>query len=71
MSKNTKTLSAGRPSARASKALTLASLSTETATKRVNFDIPANQHQRLKVYAAEHGKSIRELLSEQVAKLVG
>ena len=71
MSKNTKTLFAGRPSTKLSKVPTLASLSAHSAMKRVNFDIPADQHQRLKIYAAENGKSIRELLSEHVFNLVG
>lgn len=39
--------------------------------KRVNFQIPADQHTKLKVYAAQHGKTITELLTEHVEQLVG
>ncbi|HEM7810508.1 TPA: chromosome partitioning protein ParB [Burkholderia multivorans] len=38
--------------------------------KRVNFQIPADQHTKLKVYAAQHGKTITELLTEHVEQLV-
>lgn len=68
MSKNENVLTAGRPSSR-SKAATLASLSDGIAMKRVNFQIPADQHMKLKIYAARHGKTIRELLTEYVAGL--
>jgi len=38
--------------------------------KRVNFDVTAEQHRKLKVYAANQGKTIRELLTEYVENLV-
>lgn len=66
------TLSAGRPSVKASdkrKAATLASLSDERPMKRVNFDLPADQHAKLKIYAARQGKTVKELLTEFVAQL--
>lgn len=69
MSKASTALTAGRPSARSSKAATLASLSDETEMKRVNFELPADQHAKLKVYAARQGKTIKELLTEYVAGL--
>jgi len=69
MSKATNALTAGRPSAKSSKAATLASLSDSGEMKRVNFDLPADQHAKLKVYAARQGKSIKELLTEYVAGL--
>ncbi len=61
----------GRPSATQVKAVTLVSLAGSVQMKRVNFQLPADQHTRLKVYAAQHGKTITELLTEQVKKLIG
>ncbi|MBB3005326.1 macrodomain Ter protein organizer (MatP/YcbG family) [Paraburkholderia tropica] len=60
---------AGRPSTRAGKAQTLASLADHPATKRVNFDLDAAQHQKLKIHAARQGKTVKELLTEFVANL--
>jgi len=68
MSKNAGALTAGRPSAR-NKAATLASLSDDVEIKRVNFQLPADQHTKLKIYAAKQGKTIKELLTEYVAAL--
>jgi len=65
-------LTAGRPSARTDKAraATLASLAADAGgMKRVNFELPAEQHTKLKVYATKQGKSIKEVLSEYVASL--
>ncbi|MDD2845117.1 MAG: plasmid partition protein ParG [Rhodoferax sp.] len=62
-------LSAGRPSAKTNKAVTLASLSDKAATVRVNFDLDRDQHIKLKLYATRHGKSIKDVLSEYVAQL--
>ena len=72
MSKATTTLSAGRPSARTdkAKAATLASLADDSGSmKRVNFELSAEQHAKLKIYATKQGKSIKELLTEYVAGL--
>ena len=63
------TLSAGRPSAKTNKAATLASLADKAATKRVNFDLSAEQHTKLKVYAAKQGKTVKELLTDFVEQL--
>ena len=66
------TLSAGRPSVKASdkrKAATLASLSDEQPKKRVNFELPADQHAKLKIYAARQGKTVKELLTEYIRSL--
>lgn len=66
------TLSAGRPSVRAGdkrKMATLASMGDDQPKKRVNFDLPADQHAKLKVYAARQGKTVKELLTEFVAQL--
>lgn len=68
MSKNAGALTAGRPSAK-NKAATLASLSDDAEIKRVNFQLPADQHTKLKIYAAKQGKTIKELLTEYVAAL--
>ena len=62
-------LSAGRPSAKSSKAATLASLADKAATVRVNFDLDRDQHTKLKVYAAKQGKTVKEVLSDYVAQL--
>lgn len=72
MSKLTTTLTAGRPSARTDKAraATLASLGDNAGgMKRVNFELSAEQHAKLKIHAARAGKSIKELLTEYVAGL--
>jgi len=37
--------------------------------KRVNFELSAEQHSKLKIYAAKRGKSIKELLTEFVEGL--
>lgn len=62
-------LSAGRPSARTNKAATLASLADTPAMKRVNFQISAEEHVRLKVYATRQGKTITDVLCEYIARL--
>lgn len=69
MSKSAKTLSAGRPSVRSNKATTLASLADTPAMKRVNFQVPAEDHTKLKLYAVRQGRTITELLSEYIAQL--
>lgn len=60
------TLSAGRPSSKTVKAATLASLADSQETKRVNFDLTAEQHAKLKVYAARHGTTIKQLFAAYV-----
>lgn len=37
---------------------------------RVNFQLPAEHHMKLKVYAAQHGTTITELLTEHVERLL-
>ena len=72
MSKTATTLSAGRPSARTdkAKAATLASLADDAGSmKRVNFELSAEQHAKLKIHAARVGKSIKELMTEYVTGL--
>ena len=69
MSKTAGTLSAGRPSAKASSAATLASLADKAATVRVNFDLERDAHTKLKVYAAKQGKTVKDLLKAYVDSL--
>ena len=71
MSKIMTTLSAGRPSARTdkAKAAMLASLADDASMKRVNFELSAEQHAKLKIYATRQGKSIKVVLTEYVAGL--
>ena len=61
-------LSAGRPSAR-NKSATLASLADSGTLKRVNFQLPADKHTKLKIYAAKQGKSIKDIMTEYVDSL--
>jgi len=60
------TLSAGRPSAKTTKITTLASLAEVAETKRVNFDLTAEQHAKVKIYAAKHGTTIKQIFSAYV-----
>ena len=71
MSKAATTLSAGRPSARTdkSKAATLASLADDASMKRVNFELSADQHTKLKIYATQQSKTIKELLTKYITNL--
>jgi len=63
-------LSAGRPS-RSIKPSTLADMADNKPTVRVNFDLPASEHVRLKVYAAKQGKTVRQVMSDFIATLPG
>lgn len=70
MSKESFILTAGRPSARANKSALLESLNDKQSMKRVNFDLSAEQHAKLKVYAAQRGVSIKEVLTQYVESLI-
>ncbi|MFD4838281.1 plasmid partition protein ParG [Achromobacter sp. NPDC058515] len=48
------------------KTATLASLADTPETKRVNFDLTAEQHAKLKMYVARHGTTIKELFAAYV-----
>lgn len=63
-------LKAGRPSRQPTAAATLASLADEQDMKRVNFTLSAEKHRKLKIYAAEQGTSIRDLLTAYVDDLL-
>lgn len=62
-------LSAGRPSAKKKTATTLADVTEAIEYKRVNFDLAAEDHAKLKVYAAKQNLTIRELLTDYVKSL--
>lgn len=62
-------LSAGRPSERTRKVVTLASVADNVATKRINFEISADQHLKLRLYALRSGKTIKDLLTEYILSL--
>jgi len=63
-------LSAGRPSTQMAKAKTLSSLAGSQETKRINFDLTAEQHAKLKVYAAKNGTTIKQIFSAYVDTLL-
>lgn len=64
-------LKAGRPSQESrNQAATLASLGEEKGTKRINFDIPAEEFRQLKMYAAKHGLTFREIFRQHIAGLL-
>lgn len=70
MSATRTSLSAGRPSSKKSKAATLSDLADKPATKRINFDVPTDIHTKLKVHAAQQGKTVKALMTEIVEELV-
>lgn len=59
-------LRAGRPSNKANKETTLSSFVEKAETVRVTFDLYRHQYRKLKLHAARHDKTIREILSEYV-----
>lgn len=61
-------LSAGRPSSKA-KQKTLGSLADRSEYARVNFDLDRDLHKKLKIYATQQGKTVKEVLTEYVASL--
>lgn len=60
-------LKAGRPSVKKQVDLKNFELSKK---KRVNFDIDENTHSKLKVYAAENGKTIKDVIVDCIEKLL-
>lgn len=63
-------LSAGRPSRTSKAAPTLADMSDKGGKMRINFDVDRELHTKLKVYAVQQGKSIREVLEAYIKSLV-
>lgn len=63
-------MSAGRPSSRDNrKEATLASLADGVQTKRINFDLPKELHDKLRMHCIREEKTIKELLTEYVDSL--
>lgn len=63
-------LKAGRPSSRRNEEVSLASLSKNSGeTKRVNFDLSVELHQKLRRYAFDNHKSLKEVLTDFVESL--
>jgi len=58
---------AGRPSAARARP-TLADLADERPTIRIAFDIDREEHKKLKVYAAQNGRRITEILREMISE---
>ncbi|KZX37279.1 hypothetical protein [Wohlfahrtiimonas chitiniclastica] len=61
-------LSAGRPSKHV-KEKTLSDITTQKKV-RVNFDLDEDLHTQLKLYAIKHKKTVKEILTEQIALLL-
>ena len=60
-------LKAGRPSVKKQMNLKTLELAKK---KRVNFDIDENTHSKLKVYAAENGKTIKDVIVDCIETLL-
>ena len=58
-------LRAGRPSS-GKKTATLSSMADKNQTVRVNFDLERDMHIKLKVHAAQTGRTISEIMIELV-----
>lgn len=59
----------GRPSAAATPQPTLASLSDQEALVRVNFEVRADLHTKLKIYAAKRKMTVRDVLTRYIEAL--
>jgi len=59
-------LRAGRPSRAKKEAATLSSLADKGLTVRVNFDLERKEHVRLKVLAAQQGRTVADIMRELV-----
>lgn len=59
----------GRPSAAAARQPTLASLAEDQPLVRVNFELRADLHTKLKVYAASRKMTVREVLTRYIETL--
>lgn len=63
-------LRAGRPSRAKKEAATLSSLADKGATVRVNFDLERKVHVRLKVRAAQQGRTVADILRDLVGEFL-
>ncbi len=61
------TLSAGRPS-KSRKTATLSSMADKGPTVRVNFDLERDEHVKLKVLAAQQGRTVADIMRELVSR---
>lgn len=62
-------LSAGRPSKNRQE-ISISSLMSDKTNKRVNFDLTAEEHQKLKMYAIQNNTTIKDILTTYVQKLI-
>ncbi len=60
-------LSAGRPSRARKETATLSSLADKGPTVRVNFDLERDEHIKLKVLAAQQGRTVADIMRELVS----
>lgn len=67
MSKNSIKMMAGRPS-QTKPNLTLEDI-TQKSKVRINFDIDKTNHKKLKIYAAQQGKTIAEILRNLIERI--
>ena len=63
-------LRAGRPSRAKKEAATLSSLANKGPTVRVNFDLERDEHVRLKVFAAQQGRTVADIMRELVSQFL-
>lgn len=68
--KSSITLKSGRPSSSREAQPTLSRLAAEKNLRRVNFQIEADDHQKLKIYAAQQGKTITTLMMHHINILI-
>lgn len=62
-------LGPGRPSASKSKEQLMKSLEDVEPTRRVNFELVASKHQKLRIQAAKRGQSIKDFLTAYIDSL--
>ncbi|KQQ82792.1 hypothetical protein [Arthrobacter sp. Leaf137] len=62
-------LSPGRPSAAKSKDKLMQSLEDVEPTRRVNFELAASNHQKLRIQAAKRSLSIKKFLTAYIDTL--
>ena len=63
-------LRAGRPSRARKETATLSSLADKGVTVRVNFDLERKVHVRLKVRAAQQGRTVAEIMRDLVSEFL-
>lgn len=62
-------LTPGRPSASKSKDQLMESLKDIEPVRRVNFELAASKHQKLRIEAAKRGMSIKDFLTAYIDSL--